>query len=46
VAVLRALQQLNVLPHELPGRLAEFVERPVKNTRGETVGAVRSALRA
>jgi L-asparaginase II len=42
VAVLRALQQLSVLPSELPPRLAEFVDRPVKNTRGEVVGAVRS----
>jgi len=46
VAVLRALQQLSVLPQSLPSRLAEFVERPIKNTRGESVGQVRSALRA
>lgn len=45
VAVLRALQQLGVLPQALPSRLAEFVERPIKNTRGESVGAVRSVLR-
>ncbi len=41
VAVLRALQQLGVMPRDLPTRLAEFVERPVKNTRGETVGLLR-----
>jgi L-asparaginase II len=45
VAVLRALQQLGVLPQELPPRLAEFAERPIKNTRGEAVGEVRSVMR-
>lgn len=42
VAVLRALQLLGVLPGELPPRLAEFINRPVRNTRGEAVGAVRA----
>jgi L-asparaginase II len=43
VAVLHALQQLGVLPAELPPRLAEFVGRTVRNTRGEQVGEVRGA---
>lgn len=42
IAVLRALQALGVLPNELPPRLAEFVNRPLRNTRGEAVGLVRS----
>ena len=42
IAVLVALQQLGVLPAELPPRLAEFVVRPVRNTRGEVVGEIRS----
>ncbi|MBL8995948.1 MAG: asparaginase [Gemmatimonadales bacterium] len=41
IAVLAALQQLGVLPTELPPRLAEFAVRPVRNTRGETVGELR-----
>lgn len=44
IAVLHALQQLSVLPAELPPRLAEFVGRPLRNTRGEQVGEVRGAL--
>lgn len=39
-AVLRVLQQLGALPAILPPRLAEIVERPVRNTRGEVVGRV------
>ena len=39
-AVLRALQQLDALPDPLPARLAEFLVRPVRNTRGEAVGDV------
>ncbi len=46
IAVLEALQQLGVLPHDLPPRLAEFAARPIKNTRGESVGVVRSVSRA
>ena len=46
VAVLHALQQLGVLPAELPPRLAEFMAKPLRNTRGEVVGEVRSALTA
>jgi L-asparaginase II len=40
-AVLRVLQVFDVLPAELPPRLDEFLKRPVRNTRGETVGEVR-----
>ncbi len=39
-AVLRLLQHLGALPAELPPRLADFIERPVRNTRGEIVGRV------
>jgi L-asparaginase II len=46
VAVLSALQQLNVLPHELPTRLADLVAKPLRNTRGEQVGEVRGAMSA
>jgi L-asparaginase II len=44
VAVLHALQQLSVLPAELPPRLAEFAAKTLRNTRGEPVGEVRGAL--
>lgn len=44
VALLVALQKLGVLPLDLPTRLADFVVRPVRNTRGEKVGEVRPAL--
>jgi L-asparaginase II len=43
-AVLRALQFYEVLPRHLPPRLAEFMNRPLRNTRGEVVGEVRSAV--
>ncbi len=43
VAVLAALRQLGVLPAELPPRLADFAQRPVRNTRAERVGEVRAA---
>jgi len=43
VAVIGALQQLGVLPAELPLRLDEFAYRPVKNTRSERVGEIRPA---
>jgi len=42
-AVLRLLQCLGALPHALPPRLAEFLTRPVRNTRGEVVGEVTVA---
>lgn len=44
VAVLHALQQLSVLPADLPPRLEEFVTRALRNTRGEQVGEVRAAV--
>lgn len=40
-AVLRLLQHLDALPADLPPRLAEFLRRPLRNTRGEVVGEVR-----
>jgi L-asparaginase II len=42
-AVLRLLQCLGALPQALPPRLAEFLVRPVRNTRGEVVGDVTPA---
>lgn len=39
-AVVRLLQHLGALPAELPPRLAEFLRRPIRNTRGEVVGDV------
>ncbi len=43
-AVLRALQHYGVLPRDLPPRLAEFMHRPLRNTRGEIVGEVRPVV--
>ncbi|MFL5575722.1 MAG: asparaginase [Gemmatimonadaceae bacterium] len=42
-AVLRLLQHLDALPDPLPTRLAEFMRKTVRNTRGEVVGEVRPA---
>ncbi len=42
IAVIRALQHLDVLPETLSPRLAEWAMKPVRNTRGEIVGEVRS----
>jgi L-asparaginase II len=42
-AVIAVLQHFGALPRELPYRLAEFIQRPVRNSRGEVVGEVRSA---
>jgi L-asparaginase II len=42
-AVLRLLQALEVLPAELPPRLAEVLAKPVRNTRGEIVGELAPA---
>ena len=42
-AVIAVLQHFGALPDELPPRLAEFMLRPVRNSRGETVGEVRRA---
>ena len=44
IAVIRLLQLLGVLPDALSPRLAEWATRPVRNTRGETVGEVRAAV--
>jgi L-asparaginase II len=43
VALLRALQFLGALPADLPPRLADVASRPIRNTRGEVVGAIRPA---
>jgi L-asparaginase II len=40
-ALLRLLQLLDALPAQLPPRLDEFLTRPLRNTRGETVGEIR-----
>jgi L-asparaginase II len=40
-AVLSVLQHYGALPRDLPPRLAEFLHRPLRNTRGEIVGDVR-----
>jgi len=40
-ALIGALQHFGALPAELPPRLAEFMQRPLRNTRGEVVGEVR-----
>lgn len=40
-AVLRLLQLLSILSDELPPRLADFLHRPLRNTRGEIIGEVR-----
>jgi L-asparaginase II len=42
-AVITALQHLGALPQDLPPRLAEFKQRPLRNSRGEIVGEVRPA---
>jgi L-asparaginase II len=39
-AVLRVLQHFGALPAELPPRLAEYMPRLLRNTRGEVVGEV------
>ena len=39
-ALLRILQELDAVPSPLTPRLAEWMRRPVKNTRGECVGEV------
>jgi L-asparaginase II len=40
-AVISVLQHYGALPRDLPPRLAEFLRRPLRNTRGEVVGEVR-----
>jgi L-asparaginase II len=39
-AVIRVLQHLGALPADLPPRLAEYMPRLLRNTRGEVVGEV------
>jgi L-asparaginase II len=39
-ALLRLLQEIDALPDPLPPRLDELMHKPVKNTRGESVGEV------
>jgi L-asparaginase II len=41
IAVLTVLQGLQVLPDELPAKLAEWMVKAIRNTRGETVGFVK-----
>jgi L-asparaginase II len=41
-AAIAALIQLGELPTPLPPRLADFLRRPIRNSRGETVGEVRA----
>lgn len=45
-AVLALLAQLGELPDPLPDSLREFASRPVRNTRGESVGEIRLATAA
>jgi L-asparaginase II len=42
IALLHVLQLIEALPETLPPRLAEWAERPVRNTRGEVVGYARA----
>lgn len=42
-AVLQILVRLDVLQDPLPPRLAEWMVKPIRNTRGEIVGEVRPA---
>ncbi len=42
IAMLRALQEIGALSGDLSPRLADWLTRPVRNTRGAVVGAVRS----
>ena len=43
IALLRVLQLIGVLDDPLPGRLADWNRRPLRNTRGEVVGELRAA---
>ena len=43
IAVLKLLQVLQVLPETLSPRLAEWIVKPIRNTRGEVVGEVRAS---
>ncbi len=37
-ALIRLLQELDALPEQLPASLADLVNRPIRNSRGEVVG--------
>jgi L-asparaginase II len=39
-ALLRLLQELDALPSPLPPKLDEWMHKPVRNTRGESVGEI------
>ncbi|HXG71874.1 MAG TPA: asparaginase [Gemmatimonadaceae bacterium] len=39
-ALIRLLVELDALPKPLPPRIAEFMRKPLKNTRGESIGEV------
>jgi L-asparaginase II len=39
-ALIHLLQELDALPSQLSPRLSEWAKKPVKNTRGECVGAI------
>lgn len=41
-ALIRLLQLLDALPRHLPPRLDEFLKRQIRNTRGESVGEIRT----
>jgi L-asparaginase II len=43
IAVLKLLQVLQILPETLSPRLAEWIVKPIRNTRGEIVGEVRAS---
>lgn len=43
IALLQALQRVGALPDALSPRLADWTKRPIRNTRGEIVGEIRSA---
>ena len=43
IAVLKLLQVLQVLPETLPPRLAEWMMKPIRNTRGAVIGEVRAS---
>ncbi len=40
-AVITVLQRFGALPEDLPPRLADFLQRSLRNTRGEIVGELR-----
>ncbi|MBX9927542.1 MAG: asparaginase [Gemmatimonadaceae bacterium] len=42
-AVVAALEQLGCFPDGVPPRLADFAQKPLRNTRGEVIGELRVA---